>query len=83
MKYLATIIVVALAIYLFYLMIADIDFSGMDFRDIKLIISVCIGIAVCFISLKVGEGMMASAFSGFVIGAITHVIILWCTEYGF
>ncbi|MFC2019405.1 hypothetical protein ACFLU4_05560 [Chloroflexota bacterium] len=82
MKYL-TILGVALAIYVFYLMISSIDFSGMGFADIKLIISICIGIAVCFISLNAGIHIMVSALNGFVTGAIIYALILWFIEYVF
>jgi hypothetical protein len=79
MKYF-TVLGVALAVYVFYLMISSIDFSGMSFGDIKLIISICIGIAVCFISLNAGMRIMVSALYGFVTGAILYALILWFVE---
>lgn len=83
MKYLISIIGVVLAIYVFFLLISSIDFSGMSFSDIKLIISVCLGIAVCFISAKAGTNIIYSAISGFVTGAIIYALILWFIEYVF
>jgi len=80
MKYIS-ILGVALAIYVFFLMISSIDFSGMNFPDIKLIISVCLGVAVCFISLRAGINIIYSALTGFVTGAIIYALVLWFIEY--
>ena len=83
MKGILAALLVGLAIYVFYLMISSINFSGMSFSDVKLIVSICVGIAVCFISTSQGLHIIYSALIGFVCGAILYALILYLAEYVF
>lgn len=76
MKSVITGLLVLFAIYVFYLMISSIDFGGMSFSDIKLVISVCVGIAVSIVSVTKGTAIIYSALAGFVTGAILYALIL-------
>lgn len=80
MRFIVTSILVIFAIYVFFLMISTIDFSGMSFFDAKLIISVCAGVAVSIVSATKGVSIIYSALSGFVCGAILHALILTAIE---
>jgi hypothetical protein len=75
MKIILVLTSVALAIYLFFLMITNIDFKGMDFSQIKLVVSICLGVAVAFISVKFGINLIVSAVVGFVGGALIFALI--------
>ncbi|MBT9138770.1 MAG: hypothetical protein DDT31_01345 [Syntrophomonadaceae bacterium] len=70
-----------LAVYLFFLLISNIDFSGMSFSEIKLIFSICAGIAVVVISAKIGVSIIYSALLGFVTFAILYALILFLIEH--
>jgi hypothetical protein len=76
MKSVITGLLVLFAIYVFYLMISSIDFKGMSFSDIKLVVSVCAGIAVSIFSVTKGTKIIYSALTGFVTGAILYALIL-------
>ena len=80
-KYILGALGVAFAIYLFFLMISSIDFGGMSFSEIKLVISICAGVAVCVISTTKGVNLIYSALMGFVTGAMIYALILWFIEY--
>jgi len=75
------IILAILAVYLFFLLISNVDFSGMSFSEIKLIFSICVGIAVVVISAKVGVNIIYSAVLGFVMSAILYAVILFVSEH--
>ena len=77
MKTILRLLLVGLAIYVFLLMISSINFIGMSFDEIRLIISVCLGVAVCFISQNAGQKIIYSAMYGFITGIITNALILW------
>jgi hypothetical protein len=81
MKAIIVAALVVFAIYLFFLMISSIDFSGMSFSEIKLIISICAGVAVSVFSSAKGVNLIQSALTGFVTGAIIYALILWFIEY--
>ena len=83
MKAILGALLVIFAIYLFFLMISSIDFSGMSFSEIKLIVSICAGVAVSVISSTKGVNLIYSALTGFVAGAIIYALILWFIEYVF
>jgi len=83
MKHILGALVVVFAIYLFFMMISSIDFSGMNFSEIKLIVSICAGVAVSVISSTKGANIIYSAITGFVSGAIIYATILWFIEYLF
>jgi positive regulator of sigma E activity len=74
-KTIGTLSIVGFAIYLFFLMVTNIDFKGMGFSEIKLVISICLGIAISFVSLKAGTNFIQSALVGFVSGAIIFALI--------
>ena len=80
MKAIVSALLVIFAVYLFFTMIASIDFSGMNFSDIKLIISICAGIAVAVVSTAKGMHIIVSAIEGFVVGAILYAFILFAIE---
>ena len=77
MKYVITIFSVALGIYIFFALLNEIDFSGMSLSEIKLIISVCLGVAASVISVRTGINILQSALVGFVTGAVLYVLILY------
>ena len=77
MKYVITVASVVLALYIFFALIFEIDFSGMSLSEIKFIISVCAGVAVSVVSAIKGVGIIYSALMGFVTGAILYSIILY------
>jgi uncharacterized membrane protein len=66
---------VALAIYLFISMISNTDFKGMSFSEVKLVVSVILGVSVSVISVSRGIKIMESALGGFVVGAILYALI--------
>lgn len=74
-------LVVAFAVYMFFLLISNIDFSGMSFSDAKFIVSVCVGVAVSIVSVTKGVHVLVSALCGFVTAAILHVLILFVIEH--
>lgn len=76
MKLVITGVLVVFATYVFYLMISSINFSGMTFYDIKLVVSVCAGVAVSIVSATKGIPIIYSALAGFATGAILHALIL-------
>lgn len=80
MKALMGALLVGLAIYLFFAMIFSIDFSGMSFRDARLVIAVCLGVAVSILSVTKGVQIIYSALSGFVVGAIVYALIMYAFE---
>lgn len=80
MKLVTTGILVAFAVYIFYLMISNVDFRGMSFSDVRLIISVFAGVAVSIVSVTKGLSIIYSALAGFVTGAILHAVILTIIE---
>lgn len=75
MRLIGVILAVGFAVYLFVLMISNIDFEGMSFSEIKLVISICIGIAVSVVSVRAGVNFMYSALVGFVAGAVIFALI--------
>ena len=81
MKGLTSAFLVVLAIYIFFAMVSSIDFSGMSFGDVKLILSVCLGVAVSVLSSTKGINIIVSAVNGFVAGAILYAFILWAIEH--
>jgi hypothetical protein len=58
-------------------MISDIDFEGMSFSEIKLVLSVCVGVAVAIVSTVKGVEIIYSAVVGFATGAILFAVIAW------
>jgi prepilin signal peptidase PulO-like enzyme (type II secretory pathway) len=74
-KTIVSLFIVGFAIYLFFLMVTNIDFKGMSFSEIKLVISICLGVAVSLISGKAGTNIIQSALLGFVVGAIFLALI--------
>ena len=80
MKAILSALLVVFAIYLFFLMISSIDFSGMSFSDIKLIISICAGVAIAVVSATKGINLIIAAVEGFVVGAILYALILFLIE---
>jgi hypothetical protein len=74
-RYIGIILSVGFAVYLFVLMVTNIDFKGMSFSEIKLVISICIGVAVSVVSVRAGVNFMYSALVGFVTGAIIFALI--------
>jgi len=48
----------------------------MTFYDIKLVVSVCAGVAVSIVSATKGIPIIYSALAGFATGAILHALIL-------
>lgn len=80
-KIILAILAVIFAVYLFFLLISNIDFSGMSFSEIKLILSICVGIAVVVISAKVGVNITYSAVLGFITSAILYAVILFVIEH--
>jgi hypothetical protein len=66
---------VALAIYLFISMISHTDFKGMSFSEIKLVVSVMLGVSVTVVSSTKGVKIIESALGGFVTGAILYALI--------
>ncbi len=83
MKAIGSALLVIFAVYLFFEMIKSIDFSGMNFSEIKLIISICAGVAIAVVSSKKGTSFIVSAVEGFVTGAILYALILTAFEYIF
>ncbi len=81
MRIILGILAVIFAVYLFFLLISNIDFGGMSFSEIKLILSICAGIAVVVISAKVGVSIIYSALLGFVTSAILYALILFLIEH--
>ena len=79
-KVLGTAVAVAFAIYLFFAMIASIDFKGMSFSEIKLVLSVCLGVAVSILSAAKGVQVIQSALVGFVTGAVLFAFIEWALQ---
>ena len=77
MRYVITIFLVALALYIFFALIREIDFSGMNLSEAKFIISVCVGVAASVISVRVGINIIYAALVGFVAGAILYALILY------
>jgi len=80
MKTFLRVLLVGFAIYVFFLMISSINFKGMNFSEIKLIISICAGIAISFVSSSKGEQFIHSALEGFISGVIIYALILWFTQ---
>ncbi len=68
---------VALAIYTFILLISSVDFKGMSFAEIKLVVSVIVGVSVLFISAKKSKKIVVSALIGFVSGAFLYALIAY------
>ena len=83
MKAIVSALLVIFAVYLFFAMIASIDFSGMSFFDIKLIISICAGVAIAVVSATKGINLIVSTVEGFVIGAILYALLLFAFEHIF
>jgi prepilin signal peptidase PulO-like enzyme (type II secretory pathway) len=71
---------VALAIYVFFAMIFSIDFTGMGFSEIKLVLSVCLGVAVSIVCGAKGVQMIQSALTGFVTGAVLFALVEWAFQ---
>jgi len=80
MKPVITGFLVVLAVYVFYLMISNVDFGGMSFSDIKLVVSVCAGVAVSIVSVTKGVSIIYSALFGFVTGAVLYAVVLTAIE---
>jgi len=80
MKSILSALLVVFAIYLFFLMISSIDFSGMSFSEIKLIVSICAGVAIAVVSATKGVNLIYSALTGFVTGAVLYALILFAIE---
>ena len=81
MRMILGILAVIFGVYLFFLLISNVDFSGMSFSEIKLILSICAGIAVVVISAKIGVSIIYSALLGFVTSAILYALILFLIEH--
>ena len=80
MRIILGVLAVIFAVYLFFLLISNIDFSGMSFSDIKFVVTVCVGIAVSVISAVKGVNIIKSALSGLITAAILHALILLVIE---
>jgi hypothetical protein len=52
----------------------------MNFGEIRLIIAVCIGIAVSVISASKGAQIIQSALGGFVSAILIYAVISWAIE---
>ena len=68
-------LLVILAVYIFILMISSIDFRRMSFSEIKLIVSICVGVAVTMVSANMGMQIVTSSVYGFVGGVLIYVLI--------
>jgi len=79
-KIILRILGVIFAVYLLFLLISSIDFSGMSFSDIKFVVTVCVGIAVWVISAAKGVNIIVSALFGLITAAILHALILLLIE---
>lgn len=75
MKNVGKVLAIGFAVYLFFLMISNIDFKGMSFSEIKLVVSICVGIAMSFVSAKAGANFIHSTLVGFVVSAFFFALM--------
>lgn len=75
MRSIGKVLAVGFAVYLFILMVSNIDFKGMSFSEIKLVLSICVGIAMSFVSAKAGTNFIHSALIGFVVGVVFFALL--------
>ncbi|MDO9333605.1 MAG: hypothetical protein Q7T57_03675 [Dehalococcoidales bacterium] len=68
-------LLVGFVVWLFFLMISNIDFKGMSFSQIKLVVSICAGVAVSIINKRAGGKFVESAVTGFVVSVFAFAVI--------
>ena len=75
------ILLVIISVIYLGITLSSTDFSGMNYFNAKLIASVCVGIAVFFISAIKGVNKVPALLSGFATGVILHAFVSFVIEY--
>ncbi|MCP4608962.1 MAG: hypothetical protein GY845_09645 [Planctomycetes bacterium] len=77
MKILGSILLAGLAIFLFVLMLLQVDFTDMSFSEAKFVVAVIFAVAISVVSATKGIQIIQSAVNGLVVGAVLYALIAY------